>query len=242
MADPLTLPVLGSATGAPALPLLLAESFEWPKLLFSLVQPAAPMARGDGRPVLVYPGFLANDLATIRLRRSLRAADYSAQGWGLGPNLIVRENLLERLVQRLTATVAESRADGRGDKASLIRWSLGGIFAREVAKLRPDLIDRVITLGTPFSGVPRSNNGWWLYEFINSHPVDAPPLAIEASVKPPVPTFAVWSAIDGVVAPAAARGHSDESDRQVEVRARHLSLTRSPVTIAQIGELLTAPI
>ena len=242
MAERLTLPVIGTATGAPALPLLLAESLEWPKLLLSLVQPAASMARGDGRPVLVYPGFLANDLATIRLRRSLRAANYSAQGWGLGTNLIVRENLLDRLVQRLSAAVAQSRADGLGDKASLIGWSLGGIFAREVAKLRPDLVDRVITLGTPFSGNPRANNGWWLYEFINSHPVDAPPLVIDAPVKPPVPTFAVWSAKDGVVAPAAARGLPAESDHQVEVQSRHLSLARSPATIAQIGELLAAPI
>ena len=242
MAERLTLPVIGSATGAPALPLLLAESLEWPKLLLSLVQPAAPMARGDGRPVLVYPGFLANDLATIRLRRSLRAANYAAQGWGLGSNLIVRESLLEQLVQRLSAAVAESRADGLGDKASLIGWSLGRIFAREVAKLRPDLVDRVITLGTPFSGNPRANNGWWLYEFINNHPVDAPPLNIDAPVKPPVPTFAVWSARDGVVAPDAARGLPAESDWQIEVQSRHLSLARSPATIAQIGELLAAPI
>ena len=101
-------------------------------------------------------------------------------------------------------------------------------------KLRLD--NRVIDLRT------RANNGWWLYEFINSHPVDAPPLVIDAPVKPPVPTFAVWSARDGVVAPAAARGLPAESDRQVEVQARHLSLARSPATIAQIGDLLAEPI
>ena len=230
----MTRPIIGAATGAPAWRLLLAESLEWPKLLLSLIQPAAPMARGDGRPVVVYPGFLANDLTTIRLRRSLRAANYAAHGWGLGQNLSVRATLLEQMVQRLAAAVAQ----GNGSKASLIGWSLGGIYAREVAKLRPDLVDRVITLGTPFSGDPRTNNGWWLYEFINDHPVDAPPLAFDAPVKPPVRTYAVWSAIDGVVSPAAACGLPDESDRQVEVKSRHLSLARSPATIAKIGELL----
>ena len=222
-------------TGAPAFKLLLAETLEGPKLLLSLIQPGVPMARGDGRPVIVYPGFLANDLSTLRLRRSLTAANYEAFGWGLGSNLGARSTLLDRLVQRLEEAVVQ----GNGRKASLIGWSLGGIYAREVAKLRPDLIDRVITLGSPFSGDPRANNGWWLYEFINDHPVDAPPLAIDAPVKPPVSTCAVWSPIDGVVAPVSARGLPSESDRQIEIRVRHLSLARAPEAIALIGESLS---
>ena len=221
--------------GAPAFKLLLAESLEGPKLLLSLIQPGVPLAPGDGRPVLVYPGFLANDWSTIRLRRSLTAANYEAFGWGLGSNWGARATLLDRLVQRLEAAVSQ----GNGRKASLIGWSLGGIYAREVAKLRPDLVDRVISLGSPFSGEPRANNGWWLYEFINDHPVDAPPLAIDAPVKPPVPTYAVWSPIDGVVAPAAARGLPGESDRQVEIGVRHLSLARAPEAIVLIGKLLS---
>lgn len=221
--------------GAPSFKLLLAETLEGPKLLLSLIQPGVPMARGDGRPVIVYPGFLANDWSTIRLRRSLTAANYEAAGWGLGPNLGARAALLDKLEQRLEAAVAQ----GNGRKASLIGWSLGGIYAREVAKLRPDLVDRVISLGSPFSGDPRANNGWWLYEFINDHLVDAPPLTIDAPVKPPVPTYAVWSPIDGVVAPASARGQPGESDRQIEVRVRHLSLARAPEAIALIGDLLS---
>ena len=222
--------------GAPAFELLLAESLEGPKLLLSLIQPGVPMALGDGRPVIVYPGFLANDWSTIRLRRSLAAANYEAFGWGLGSNWGARAALLDRLEQRLEAAVAQ----GNGCKASLIGWSLGGIYAREVAKLRPDLVDRVITLGSPFSGEPRANHGWWLYEFINDHLVDAPPLQIDAPVKPPVPTYAVWSPIDGVVAPAAACGLPGESDRQVEIGVRHLSLARAPEAIVLIGELLNA--
>ncbi len=222
---------------APAFKLLLAESLEGPKLLLSLIQSGVPMARGDGRSVIVYPGFLANDLSTLRLRRSLTAANYEAFGWGLGSNWGARVNTLDRLVQRLEAAVAQCN----GAKASLIGWSLGGIYAREVAKLRPDLVDRVISLGSPFSGDMRANNGWWLYEFINDHPVDAPPLEIDAPVKPPVPTYAVWSPIDGVVAPESARGLPCESDRQIELRIRHLSLARAPEAITLIGELLAEP-
>lgn len=226
--------MIGPATGAPAFKLLLGESLEGPKLLLSLFQPAAPMVRGDGRPVIVYPGFLANDLSTLRLRRSLTAANYEAFGWGLGSNWGARATLFDKLVLRLESAVAH----GNGEKASLIGWSLGGVYAREVAKLRPDLVDRVITLGSPFSGDPRANNGWWLYEFINNHPVDAPPFEIAAPIKPPVPTYAVWSPIDGVVAPAAARGLPDESDQQAEIRVRHLALARAPEAIALIGDLL----
>ena len=68
--------------------------------------------------------------------------------------------------------------------------------------------------------------------------VDAPPLAIDTPVKPPVPTYAVWSPIDGVVAPASARGQPGESDRQIEVRVRHLSFACAPEAIVLIGELL----
>lgn len=229
---------INRVSGAPAFRLLAAEAIEGPKLLVSLVQPGAPMARGDGRPVIVYPGFLANDLTTLRLRRSLSGARYEAHGWGLGSNWGARADLLERLASRLSVIVN----DAGGRKASLIGWSLGGIYAREVAKLRPELVDRVITLGSPFSGDPRANNGWWLYEFINDHKVDTPPLDIVTAVKPPVPSYAVWSPIDGVVAPASARGLPEESDRQIEVNVRHLSLAREPATIKQIGELLAVPL
>ena len=221
-------------SGAPSFRLLAAETIEGPKLWASLLQRGAPMALGDGRPVVVYPGFLANDLTTLRLRRSLRGAGYGTHGWKLGSNLGARAGLFERLTSRLEDTVAA--AGGR--KASLIGWSLGGVYAREVAKLRPDLVDRVITLGSPCSGDPRANNGWWLYEFINNHKVDAPPFGIVSAAKPPVPTYALWSPIDGVVSPASARGLPGESDRQIEVRVRHLSLAREPATIAIIGDLL----
>ena len=223
-------------SSAPSRRLLLAELLEVPKLLLSLVQPGLPVARGDGRPVLVYPGYLANDLSTVRLRRSLNASNYTAYGWRLGQNWGARADLLERLTARLDAVAA----DHLGRRISLIGWSLGGIYAREVAKLRPHLIDRVITLGTPFSGDPHANNAWWLYEFLNDHKVDHPPLQIVQSAKPPMPTIAVWSANDGVVAPASARGLPGESDRQVEVTARHLGLACDPAAIRAIGELLAS--
>ncbi len=222
---------------APSLRLLLGELLEVPKLLHSLFQPLVPLEHGQQRPVLVYPGYLANDLSTSRLRRSLKASGYCADGWGLGQNWGARADLLDRLAARLE----QLSAAHQGRQVSLIGWSLGGIYAREVAKLRPGLVDRVITLGTPFSGELRANNAWWLYELLNDHGVDNPPVKIAPAVKPPMLTIAVWSPIDGVVAPVSARGLPSESDQQIELLARHLSLARSTDAIRLIGELLVQP-
>ncbi len=95
-----------------------------------------------------------------------------------------------------------------------------------------------MTLGSPFSGDLRANNAWRIYELLNDHKVDRPPLEIDIAAKPPVRTLAIWSARDGIVSPASARGEAWESDRQVEVPIRHLSLARQRSGIELIGRLL----
>jgi pimeloyl-ACP methyl ester carboxylesterase len=222
------------AGNAPSLRLWAAETLEVPKLLLSPLQRAVPIPHGQGQPVLVYPGYLTGDVSSIRLRRSLRASGYAAYGWGLGQNKGARADLLDRLGARLDSIVSR-----HGQPAALVGWSLGGIFARELAKQRPDLIQLVITLGSPFSGSPRDNNAWRIYELLNDHPVDRPPIDAVLQQKPPVRTIAVHSPIDGIVAQRSARGLPDESDRQVEIAERHLSLARSPAAIRLIGQLLS---
>ncbi len=164
---------------------------------------------------MVVPGFLANDRTTLGLQRALAGAGYRVTGWGLGLNTGVREDTLERL-----ATEVEDFA--KGGKIVLVGWSLGGIYAREVAKIRPDLVEKVVTMGSPFSGDKRANNVWRLYELVAGHPVDNPPIETDTAVKPPVPTLAIWSRNDGIVAVCAARGEPGESDRQVELDCGHM--------------------
>lgn len=185
--------------------------------------------RGDGRAVVVIPGFMARDIFTLRLRRMLDVAGYSPHGWGLGMNRGATPDLLDRLTERLDAIAVTE-----GTPISLIGWSLGGLYAREVAKLRPGIVDRVITLGSPFSGNLRANRAWKLYELLNRHPVDQPPMQVELTRKPPVKTFALWSANDGIVAPACARGLPDEADRQVQVKCRHMDFVSAPAAIRAI--------
>lgn len=219
---------------APSLGLWAGELLDIPGLLCSPLMPPVRLGPGHGRPVIVFPGYLTGDISSLRLRRSLNAAGYRARGWELGQNKGARADLLDRL----TAKLARVRAD-EGSKVALVGWSLGGIYARELAKLVPDDVAMVVTLGSPFSGSARANNAWRLYEWFNDHPVDNPPIAIDRPVKPPVPTYAVWSPRDGIVAPASARGEPGEADGSYEVRCRHLSLARSREGIEQVGRLLT---
>jgi pimeloyl-ACP methyl ester carboxylesterase len=169
----------------------------------------------DGPKVMVVPGFVANDRTTLGLQRALAAAGYRVAGWGMGVNKGVRPDTLERLAARVEAF-------GKGGKVILVGWSLGGVFARELAKVRPDLVEKVVTMGSPFSGDMRANNVWRLYEWIAGHPVDKPPIDADLPLKPPVPTLALWSRKDGIVSVRSARGLPGESDRQVELSCSHM--------------------
>jgi len=174
----------------------------------------------DGPPLLVIPGFLASDYTTLGLQRALARAGYRVTGWGQGLNRGVAADTLARIVARVEAF-------GAGRPVILVGWSLGGIFAREAAKVRPDLVAKVMTMGSPFSGDPRGNNVWRLYEWIAGHPVDAPPIEADLAQKPPVPTLALWSRRDGIVAVACARGLPGESDRQLELDCGHMGFAVS---------------
>jgi dienelactone hydrolase len=189
--------------------------------------------RGDpaGEPLMVIPGFFASDRSTLGLQRALAREGYRVFGWGLGRNFGARADTLDRIVARL-----ESVSPGR--PFTLVGWSLGGIYAREVAKQRPDLVARVATLGAPFAGDPRANNVWRLYELVSRHPVDQPPLNVDLAAKPPVPTIAFWSKRDGIVAPACARGFEGQSDLQVELDCTHMGFATSPRAFRGIAAAL----
>ena len=181
----------------------------------------------DGAPLMVVPGFFASDRSTLGLQRAFARAGYRVAGWGMGLNRGAYGGILQDIIVRIEAL-------GRGRPVVLVGWSLGGIFAREIAKLRPDLVASVFTLGAPFSGDPRANNAWRLYERVAGHPVDAPPIDADIAAKPSVPTIALWSRRDGMVAPASARGLGHESDEQVELTCRHMGFGTSGRAIRQV--------
>jgi len=174
-----------------------------------------PRGPVDGPPALVIPGFLANDRTAMELRRSLARDGWRVHGWDMGLNRGVSDDTLRRLRERL-----DQIWDGR--PVLLVGWSLGGLFARELAREVPDRVRAVVTLGSPFSGSPRQNNMWRLYEWVAGHSVDEPPVP-HFSDKPPVPTLAIWSSKDGIVAIRSARGLPNERDAAAEVRCCHMA-------------------
>lgn len=184
---------------------------------------------GDGAPVITLPGFCAGDLSMGQMRRNLRAAGFRARGWQLGPNLGARPDTIERIHARVCAV-----ADREGRSVHLVGWSLGGVFAREYAKHFPDQVASVVTMGSPFYGSRRANHAWRLYRLIAGHSVDEPPIALHPAARPDVPTFALWSERDGVVAAHCARGTEAERDRAIQLDCGHLGFAYAPDSVAAV--------
>jgi pimeloyl-ACP methyl ester carboxylesterase len=180
----------------------------------------AGIVDGGGRPVLGIPGFLASDHSMRGLYAALDANNFDPHGWEQGRNFGVAAETMPRLIDRLDEVHALT-----GRRVALAGWSIGGVIAREMAKCRPGKVERVVTLGSPFSGDLRANRIWWLYEWVAGHKVDAPPYACAPHEKPPVKTIALWSRRDGVIAPACARGGHGEADHVVEIDSSHIRMT-----------------
>jgi pimeloyl-ACP methyl ester carboxylesterase len=186
---------------------------------------------GQGRPVLVIPGFLASDTSTRPLRLALHQAGFRAHGWKKGRNFGLDETIFDTVAARV-------RHISRGEPVSIVGWSLGGLIAREYAKRAPEMVDRVVTLGSPICGDPRENNNVWrLYELIARHPVDAPPVACTLHEKPPVETIAIWSARDGIVAADSACA-AGTCDRAIEVRCGHIEMVFAPEALRAVVSAL----
>lgn len=192
----------------------------------------APRGPADGPPLMVIPGFLANDRTTLGLQRALARQGFRVAGWGLGLNRGVASDTLDRLEARL-------RHFSGGRPTILVGWSLGGLYARELAKVRPDIVSHVITLGSPFSGDRRSNNVWRLYEWVAGHKVDDPPIAGALEEKPPVPTLALWSRRDGIVSVASARGEKGECDGDLEMGCTHMGFAVSGRAFPRIARAIS---
>jgi pimeloyl-ACP methyl ester carboxylesterase len=181
----------------PGLGLLLAEVrgiFEFnASLLLSPLLMRAP--KGDGHPVLTLPGFLASDLSMAPMRRYLKELGYDTYAWRMGRNIggvsRMRAALRDRLVEIHSAT---------GRKVSIVGWSLGGVYARDLALQAPDMVRYVMTLGSPFAGDVRATNATRLYEALSGEVVeDNSELRRSIAGDLPVPTTSIYSRADGVV-------------------------------------------
>ncbi len=194
--------------------------------------------RGDGHPVLVLPGFIASGLSTAPLRQFLKDLGYQAHCWKQGRNLGWREGLEERLHERV-----EELWNVYGGKLSLVGWSLGGVYARELARELPHAVRSVVTLGSPFGGAPRANHSWQLYETLSGtrlDEIDAERLE-RMREPPPVPSTAIYSRTDGVTAWQCCVERPGPHSESIEVAGSHCGLGWNPLVYLAIADRLAQP-
>ncbi|NJL14658.1 MAG: alpha/beta hydrolase [Microscillaceae bacterium] len=192
--------------------------------------------KGDGHPVLVLPGFMASDLSTQILRNFLDELGYTAYPWNLGRNLAHFEELELMMNERV-----KWLHDHYGRKVSLIGWSLGGVYAREIAKAMPQYVRQVITLGSPFAAIDAENNAEWVYELVSGKKIrDIEPQLLERIVKsPPVPTTAIFTRGDGVVSwKSCVEPEEGPITENIEVWGSHCGLGHNPMVMLHIAERL----
>ncbi len=221
--------------------LLLAEGRGVNEFAASLaLAPLLSLApRGDGHPVLALPGFMAGDGSTFLLRRYLRLLGYRAEGWELGRNKGGFYRMREALRARLARLHKET-----GSKVSLVGWSLGGVFARDLALAMPEAVRSVVTLASPFARELQANNMHRLYEEVTGEKTgqargeDLTALAGEL----PVPATSIYTRTDGVVNWRCSLAKESERSENIEILlASHVGLGGNPASLWAIADRLARP-
>jgi pimeloyl-ACP methyl ester carboxylesterase len=221
----------------PSLLLMLAEArglFELnSSLLLSPLLLRAP--KGDGHPVLALPGFLASDLSMAPMRRYLKELGYDAHAWNMGRNLggvASKREALRDLLQRIH--------DQTGRKVSLVGWSLGGVYARDLALQAPELVRCVITLGSPFARDIRATNATRLYEALSGEKAgDNPELTAAIAGDLPVPATSIYSRTDGIVNWHTSLLRPSATAENIEIYlASHVGLGVNPAALWAVADRL----
>ncbi len=205
--------------------------------LFSL------LPKGDGHAVLTLPGFMATNGSTVPMRRLLSRLGYDAHGWNAGRNIRVDEPLIGQLEDQLTGL---HRTTGR--KVSLVGWSLGGVLAREIAKMHPDKVRLVVSLGSPISGDRGHTNAARLFKLFNGDEPEKLRGGRFAGLDraPPVPSTSIFSRTDGVVhwhgsVQHPENAHDTHPCENIEVYASHCGLGVNPSVMVALADRLSQP-
>ena len=192
--------------------------------------------RGDGHPVLVLPGLLASDASTLPMRTLLADLGYAVSGWEQGRNVGPREGIEEKMLEQLHDL---SRRHGR--KVSLVGWSMGGNYARRLARKAPAQVRLVISMGSPFTGNPRATHVWKLFELVSGKNVDD--LRRRTATQPPltVPTTSIYSRTDGIVAWQNCIEQEGPQAENIEVEGSHSGLGYNPTALFAVADRLAQP-
>jgi pimeloyl-ACP methyl ester carboxylesterase len=225
----------GLASAANPLMLLMEARAPWEGAVMLAALPwLRKLPRGDGHTVIVYPGFGVSDISTLPLRHFLAEQGYDPHPWQQGFNLGPRRGVFDRCRSQLARLAAQ-----QGRPVSLVGWSLGGVYARELAKEQPALVRCVITLGSPFSSRPQAAGGWHRLPWVgNRRDARDDALAAQLRVPPPLPTTSIYSKTDGVVAWQCSLNDGSAHTENIEVHASHLGMGMNPLALYAIADRL----
>lgn len=224
-------------------PSVLRLAAEWTAVgEYGTFQVGAPLIRrhlprGD-RPVFVLPGFLAGDGSTAPLRKNLQELGHTVYGWELGRNLGPTPEILDGIVERL------DELHQRHGRIDVVGWSLGGIFARELARLAPHTIRQVITLGSPFQiETPTESNASPIYRSLSHLHAPHLEMRVPAYVREelPVPATSVYTRADGVVRWHHCLNHDTPFTENVEVYGSHCGLGFNLAALLVVADRLAQP-
>lgn len=196
---------------------------------------------GDGHAVITLPGFLATDRSTRVLRQYCHEWGYDPRPWDLGRNLGLSHS---RDLEQILDDKLEKVFRQSGGKVSLIGWSLGGLFAREMARRHPEQVRSVITLGSPL-GNPRATNAWRLYEFLSGTSIDEEKIqkrvrALRHPLKD-VPVTAIYSRTDAVVSWQISKLPAGKLVDNIGINTSHLGMGFNPAVLYAIADRLRQP-
>ncbi|MGE5336186.1 MAG: esterase/lipase family protein [Gemmatimonadota bacterium] len=233
-------------------PALLDSFTEWRALFEIAALPyALPMLlaapRGDGHPVLLLPGFMADEATLFALKVFLAQRGYDVQTWGFGRNVGFHSRHARALEQKIRYMHHRS-----GRTVSLVGWSLGGLFALYSAHQAPQCVRSVITLGSPVSVDLQGSQSpplvKALYQLI-AHPMGPSAHVMLPRVRklrerrmPPVPVSCLYSLGDGVVPPQEATIEGDPARHEnIRVFGSHVGLGFNALVMYIVADRLAQP-
>ena len=207
---------------------------DWLTVLWRAPQLLA-MPKGDGRPILLVPGYLTDGRAMFPLGHYLEYLGYQTYDWQGGLNM----GFIDPEINHLTARVHDIH-ERTGSGVTLVGWSLGGTFARECAKACPGIVTEVITLGSPVVGGPKYTAAAEFYRA--AYGVDLDVLEEEVARRNQrtitQPLTLVHSKRDGIVGWHASNDPYTPHVRQIEVTCSHLGMGMSAEVWQIIAETL----
>jgi len=208
----------------------------------ALLAYAAPMLpalpRGDGHPVLILPRLHGTDISVTALHMVLRGLGYRTYGWRLGRNIGPTSKAVHGMRTRL-----DYLTNRYEQPVSIIGWSLGGIYARRLARRTPEAVRQVITMASPIRlerhDQSRANQLFHLYAHEHVEPLDVP---LERGEGPlPVPATSIYSPLDGIVAWRTCLDEPSERAENIAVLASHMGIARHPAALWAVADRLAQP-